>query len=169
MRQTRFAAALVIAGFAAWPLAAAELKPSGGRQVASFQLKDLSGTAHRLADYRGRVVLVNFWATWCEPCRDEMPAIEKLKERFSGRPFAVLAVNVDEPEARVRNFLASVPLSFTVLLDHERKLARSWNVRVLPASYVIAPDGTVRFRAEGEIDWGTRDVADRISSLFPRR
>jgi thiol-disulfide isomerase/thioredoxin len=168
MQQTLFAAALVLAGFAAWPLAAAELKPWSGRQPVQFQLKDLSGASYRLADYRGRVVLVNFWATWCEPCRDEMPAIEKLKERFAGRPFAILAVNVDEPEARVRKFLASMPLSFTVLLDHERKLARAWNVRVLPASYVVAPDGTVRFSAEGELDWSTPEIAERLSRLFPR-
>jgi len=161
----------VFLGFAllAAPAAAQVLKPWSGGATPPLELADLQGAKHKLADYRGKVVLVNFWATWCEPCRDEMPAIEKLKERFAGRPFAVLAVNVDEPEARVQKFLASLPLSFTVLLDHERKLARSWNVRVLPASYVIAPDGTVRFRAEGEIDWGTREVADRISSLFPRR
>ena len=164
-----FGAALGVAGLAAWPLAAAELKPWSARQPAAFELKDLSGARHRLADYRGRVVLVNFWATWCEPCRDEMPAIEKLKERFAGRPFAVLAVNVDEPEARVRKFLSSMPLSFTVLLDHERKLARSWNVRILPASYVLAPDGTVRFSAQGELDWSTPEIAERLAKLLPRR
>jgi peroxiredoxin len=163
------AAALAFAGAAASAHAAAELKPWSGTQPAAFELKDLTGRSHRLADYRGKVVLINFWATWCEPCRDEMPAIERLKEKFAGRPFVVLAVNVDEPEARIRKFLSSLPLSFTVLLDHERKLARAWNVRLLPASYVIAPDGTIRFSALGEIDWSARDVAERIAGLFPRR
>jgi peroxiredoxin len=148
MQRTLFAAAMAVA--------------------APFELKDLSGTTHRLADYRGKVVLVNFWATWCEPCRDEMPAIEKLKERFSGQPFAVLAVNVDEPESRIRKFLSTMPLSFTVLLDPARKLARSWNVRLLPASYIVAPDGTIRFSAAGELDWSMREIADRISSLLPK-
>ena len=161
--------ALAFAGAVAWPPAAAELKPWSGRQPAAFELKDLSGRSHRLADYRGKVVLVNFWATWCEPCRDEMPAIERLKEKFADRPFVVLAVNVDEPEARIRKFLSSLPLSFTVLLDHERKLARAWNVRLLPASYVIASDGTIRFSALGELDWSARDVVERIAGLFPRR
>jgi thiol-disulfide isomerase/thioredoxin len=163
------AAALALAGALACPLAAGELKPWSGRQPAAFELKDLSGRSHRLADYRGKVVLVNFWATWCEPCRDEMPAIEQLREKFAGRPFAVLAINVDEPEARIRKFLSSMPLTLTVLLDHERKLTRAWNVRLLPASYVIAPDGTVRFSALGELDWSTREVAERIAALFPRR
>jgi thiol-disulfide isomerase/thioredoxin len=168
MRQILHAATLVMAGFAVQPIAAAELKPWSGRQPAAFELKDLSGASHRLIDYRGKVVLVNFWATWCEPCRDEMPAIEKLKERFSGRPFVVLAVNVDEPEARVRKFLGSMPLTFTVLLDHGRKIARAWNVRVLPASYVVAPDGRVRFSAEGELDWSAPELAGRLQKLFPR-
>jgi thiol-disulfide isomerase/thioredoxin len=168
MRQILHAAAVAAAGLAALPSGAAELKPWSGRQPVAFELKDLSGVSHRLSDYRGKVVLVNFWATWCEPCRDEMPAIEKLKERFSGRPFVVLAVNVDEPEARVRKFLASMPLTFTVLLDHERKTARTWNVRVLPASYVVAPDGRVRLSAEGELDWSAPELAGRLQKLFPR-
>jgi peroxiredoxin len=150
-------------------VAAAELKPWSGKQAATFELKDLAGRSHRLADYRGKVVLINFWATWCEPCRDEMPAIERLKDRFAERPFEVLAINVDEPEARIRKFLSSLPLSFPVLLDHERKLARAWNVRLLPSSYVIAPDGTIRFSALGELDWSTREVTERIAELFPGR
>jgi thiol-disulfide isomerase/thioredoxin len=148
---------------------AAELRPWDGTQPAPFALKDLSGREHRLADYRGRVVVINFWATWCEPCRDEMPALEKLKERFAGRPFTVLAVNVDEPEARIRKFLSVLPLTFPVLLDYERKLAKSWNVRLLPATYVVGPDGGVRFSAFGEVDWSAREVGDRIARLFPAR
>ena len=149
-------------------LTAAELKPWSGRQLPPFELKDLSGRDHRLADYRGKVVLVNFWATWCEPCRAEMPTLEKLKEKFAGRPFVVLAVNVDEPEARIRKFLALLPLSFSVLLDYERKLARAWNVRLLPATYVVGPGGRLHYSVIGELDWSAREVADRVAELFPR-
>ena len=132
-------------------------------------MKDLAGREHRLADYRGKVVLLNFWATWCEPCRDEMPSLEKLKSRFADRPFAVLAINVDEPESRIIKFLSTLPLSFPVLLDHERKLARAWNVRMLPSTYVIAPDGAIRYSAAGERDWNGGEIPDRIAALFPRR
>jgi len=166
MPYALLAAVLLLAGAPSTP--AAELKSWSGKQPAAFELKDLSGRTHRLADYRGKVVLVNFWATWCEPCRDEMPSIERLKERFAGRPFTVLAINVDEPESRVRRFLSSMPVSFVVLLDHERRLTRAWNVRLLPASYVIASDGMVRFTALGELDWSAPDVAARIARLFPR-
>ena len=148
---------------------AAELKPWISASPPAFELKDLSGRNHRLADYRGKVVLVNFWATWCEPCRNEMPAIEMLKEKFAGRPFAVLGVNVDEPEARIRKFLSLVPLSFPVLLDREGKLTRAWKVRVLPASFLVGPDGKVRYSVIGELNWNAREVTDRVAELFPGR
>src|ERR1700687_2545898 len=77
---------------------AKDLKPWNGDRPPPFELKDLSGRVHRLADYRGKVVLITFWATWCEPCRDEMPAMQALKTKLGAKPFAVLAVNVAESE-----------------------------------------------------------------------
>ena len=81
----------------------------------------------------------------------------------------MLAVNIDEPEARIRKFLSVLPLSFPVLLDQERRLARAWNVRMLPSTYVIAPDGAIRFSAAGERDWNATEIAERIAALFPKR
>ena len=149
--------------------AAKELKPWSGGKTPALALKDLQGNVHDLAAYRGKVVLVNFWATWCEPCRDEMPSIEKLKARFAGRPFVVLAVNVDEPESRIRNFLTQLPLSFPVLVDHERKFTKAWNVRVLPSTFVVGPGGGIHYSVAGELDWGARDVEERLAALFPGR
>lgn len=162
------AAVFCLLAFAAASPAAAGLKPWIGRQPPAFELKDLSGRTHRLSDYRGSVVLVNFWATWCEPCRDEMPSIDRLREKLAGRPFVVLAVNVDEPESRIRKFLSLLPLGFPVLLDPGRTLTRTWNVRVLPASYLIGPDGRVRYTAVGELDWSASGPAGRVASLLPR-
>jgi thiol-disulfide isomerase/thioredoxin len=76
---------------------AAELKPWTGGPPPPLTLKDLEGKTHRLADYKGKVVLINFWATWCAPCVQEMPSIQRLKDKLAGRPFVVLAVNLDEP------------------------------------------------------------------------
>ena len=146
--------------------AAKELKPWNGGKTPALALKDLQGNVHDLAAYRGKVVLVNFWATWCEPCRDEMPSIEKLKARLAGRPFVVLAVNVDEPESRIRNFLTQLPLSFPVLVDYERKVTKAWGVRVLPATFVVGPGGGIRYSASGDLDWGTREIAERVAELF---
>ncbi len=154
---------------AAAPLGAAELKPWAGNPLPAFDLKDIGGRKHSLADYRGKVVLVNFWATWCEPCRNEMPAIEKLKERFAGRPFVVLAVNVDEPEARIRKFLSLMPLSFPILLDHGSALTKAWGVRVLPASFVVGRDGRIYYGAVGELDWNAHEIAARLAELLPGR
>ncbi|HEU0289567.1 MAG TPA: TlpA disulfide reductase family protein, partial [Burkholderiales bacterium] len=124
---------------------------------------------HRLADYRGRVILINFWATWCGPCRDEMPSIQRLKEKLAGRPFAVLAVNLDEPESRIRNFLSQMKLDLTVLLDPERKVAKAWNARILPASFVVGPDGRIRYSLVGEINWDHEHVVSRIAELLPSK
>ena len=148
-------------------VAAAELKLWTGGSPPALNLKDLDGGPHRLADYRGRVVLVNFWATWCGPCRDEMPSMQRLKEKLAGRPFAVLAVNLDEPESRIRNFLAQVKVDFTILLDPGRNAARAWDARIIPASFVVGPDGRVRYSVVGEINWDNEHVVSRISELLP--
>jgi peroxiredoxin len=148
---------------------AAELKAANGAPAQPLALKTLQGRAHDLAQYRGTVVLVNFWATWCEPCRDEMPSIERLKEKFAGQPFEVFAVNVDEPEARVRAFLEKMPLQFTVLLDPGKQVTKTWNARILPASYLIGRDGRVRYSAIGDIDWSDERVVKRVGELLGGR
>jgi peroxiredoxin len=148
---------------------AADLSLWTGGPPPKLELKDLDGRLHRLSDYRGRVVLINFWATWCAPCRDEMPSIQELKRKLSGRPFVVLAVNLDEPESRIRNFLTQVKVDFTVLLDPERKVAKAWQARVLPASFVIGPDGRIRYNLVGEINWDHDLVVSRIAELMPSK
>jgi peroxiredoxin len=149
------------------PAGAAELKLWKGGPAPALDLKDMEGKEHRLADYKGRVVLINFWATWCAPCRDEMPSIRRLRDKFAGRPFVVLAVNLDEPESRIRKFLAEMKLDFPVLLDPGRKVAKAWGARILPASYVVGADGRVRYQVVGEINWEHEHVVARISELLP--
>jgi thiol-disulfide isomerase/thioredoxin len=161
-------AALCMLGFAAADLRAADLKPWTGGPTPSLELRDLDNRLHRLADYRGKVVLVNFWATWCGPCRDEMPSIQELKRKLAGRPFVVLAVNLDEPESRVRKFLKDIRVDFTVLLDPERNVSKLWDARILPASFVVGADGRIRYSLIGEINWGHDLVVSRIAELLPR-
>ena len=146
---------------------AADLKPWTGSATPGLELRDLDGRAHRLAEYRGKVVLVNFWATWCAPCRDEMPSIQQLKEKLAGKPFMVLAVNLDEPEARIRKFLTQMKVDFTVLLDPGKTVARAWDARILPASFVIGPDGRIHYSLVGDLDWSDDRVVSRISELLP--
>lgn len=149
--------------------AAKELKPWSGGRTPPLALADLDGKTYDLAAHRGKVVLVNFWATWCEPCRDEMPALGRLQKKLGPQQFVVLAVNVDEPESRIRKFLELTPLDFPVLTDPERKATKAWNVRVLPASYIIGRDGRIRYAAVGELDWDSEPVSARIAALLPAR
>jgi thiol-disulfide isomerase/thioredoxin len=144
------------------------LKPWTGGAPAPLELSDAEGTAHRLADYRGKVVLVNFWATWCVPCREEMPSIEALRQAMEGKPFVVLAVNVGEGARVARAFAQKLTLGFPLLLDRDTRTAKAWNARVLPASYLIGPDGTIRYSYLGELDWSSADVRARVEAMLPK-
>jgi thiol-disulfide isomerase/thioredoxin len=144
------------------------LKPWPGGPTPALKLKDLDGREHALDAYRGKVVLVNFWATWCEPCKEEMPSIERLRRSLEGRPFAVLAVNLAEPDARVQAFLRQVPLGFPVLMDRDAAAAKAWKARMLPATFIVGADGRVRYSYIGELDWSREPVSKQITALLPR-
>lgn len=150
---------------AALPAAAQELRSSSA-PAPKLELTDLDGKVHRLTDYRGQAVLVNFWATWCVPCREEMPSLERLRASLEGRRFVVLAVNLAEPETRIRRFLESVPVGFPILLDREAGAAKTWQAKVLPATYIVGPDGAIRYRHFGELDWSKPEVRDAILALL---
>ena len=160
-------AVICLLSLAAGASSAADLKPWAGGPPPAFTLKDLDGRLHPLSDYRGKVILINFWATWCGPCRDEMPSIQSLKEKLAGKPFAVLAINLDEPESRVRTFLSQMKVDFTILLDPEKLTAKTWDARILPATFIVGPDGRIRYSLIGEINWGHEHVVSRISELLP--
>jgi peroxiredoxin len=133
----------------------------------ALALKDLDGRAHALADYRGTVVLVNFWATWCDPCQDEMPSLRRLRDRLAGEPFAILGVNHGgESTAKVRAFRDRLDIDFPLLLDPGGETPRGWRVRVLPASFVVGRDGRVRYHVIGEIDWASADALAVIRGLL---
>jgi thiol-disulfide isomerase/thioredoxin len=158
-------AILLFVAVLAAPAQALQLRPWTGGATPRLELSDLDGRLHRLADYRGRAVLVNFWATWCAPCREEMPSFERLRASLDGRA-VVLAVNLAEPEARIRRFLDTVALRYPVLLDRDGATARAWQARVLPATYVIGPDGAIRYRHLGELDWSSPEVRELILKLL---
>ena len=160
----RLALALLLA--LALPAAAQPLKRWTGGPAPALELRDTEGRLHRLADYRGSAVLVNFWATWCEPCREEMPGMERLRSAMQGRRFVVLAVNVGEGARAARAFGEKMRLGFPLLLDSDTKTARAWSARVLPASFVIGPQGDIRYSHFGAIDWASDDVRRAIEELL---
>ena len=132
-----------------------------------LELADLEGRTHRLADYRGKVVLVNFWATWCAPCREEMPSLERLRQALAGRPFVVLAVNVGEGARVAGDYMRAMPQGFTVLLDRDGRTTKAWGARILPATYVLGADGEVSFRHFGALDWSSAEAQRQITALMP--
>ena len=164
--RTLCALLLVSAALSAPAGAAPALTPASGAAAPAFSLRDLDGRVHNLADYRGKVVLINFWATWCEPCRQEMPSIQRLRDRLGAKGLTVLAVNVDEPEARVRQFLKKTSLDLTVVMDPNKTAMRSWAVRYLPVSFIVGPDGRLRYRIVGDIEWDNDTVVGTISQLL---
>ena len=145
---------------------AAELKRWEGGALPPFELEDLHGRTHRLADYKGKVVLVNFWATWCEPCRAEMPSMDRLRSSLKGKPFEVLAINLAEPLSRIEKFTAAVPLKFPLLRDRDGSVGKNWRARLLPASFLIGRDGRIRYVAYGELDWMSDAARARINELL---
>ncbi len=149
---------------------ARELKPfKGDPQPPALVLEDLAGQSHRLANYRGRVVLINFWTTWCPPCIEEIPALQRLKQRMRNRPFKILAVNVREPRELSTGFLRRFSADFTVLLDPEGTTVRSWKLYVFPASFLIDPKGQIRFAYHGALEWDEGEALETIERLMPDR
>jgi thiol-disulfide isomerase/thioredoxin len=163
------ALALAAVAVCASPLGAKELKPWKGGATPALVLKDLQGRDHRLEDYKGQVVVLNFWATWCEPCREEMPSMQRLKEKMAGAPFALLAVNYAEGNARVETFLQKVPVDFTILLDRDAAASKRWQARVLPYTVVIDPAQRIRYTVLGDLDWTAPEVEAALRKLLPPR
>jgi peroxiredoxin len=160
--------AVVLAAALALPAQAQPLKESKANAAAPLELQDVDGKLHRLADYRGKVVLVNFWATWCVPCREEMPSMQALRDSLQGRPFEVLAVNVGEGARAARGFGEKMALRFPLLLDADTTTTRAWGARVLPANFVVDPDGRIRYSHLGALDWAREDVKAQLERLMPR-
>ena len=167
-RRLAVAAALALAAAGAAWAAGGSMKPWPGGATPALSLRDLDGKEHKLADYKGKVVVLNFWATWCDPCREEMPAMQRLQERLAGK-LVVLAVDYGEGPPRIKDFLKKVPVRFTVLLDRDTSAATAWKVKVLPTTLVIDPDQKVRYVAVGDVGWDTQAVEEKMRTLLPSR
>jgi thiol-disulfide isomerase/thioredoxin len=122
-------------------------------QAADFTLKDLQDKSHTLFQCRGKVVLLNFWATWCPPCRSEMPALQKLYEQADKTRFAMVTVNMGENREDVAKFMKNNGYTFPVLIDKDGVVARQYNVNGIPTTLVINETGGVMRRVVGAKEW----------------
>jgi len=130
-----------------------------------FSLRELNGNVASLSGYRGKMVLLNFWATWCGPCRDEMPSMEQLSRSFGGQGLTVVAINQRENAALVARFMKTHNLNFSTLLDADGRVAASYRVYGIPVSYVIDSDGRAIGMKSGSMDWASPRVVDMFRKL----
>lgn len=159
---------LICIGIAPARAAEKTLKPWNGDPTPALRLNDLDGKTHDLAAYRGKAVLINFWATWCEPCREELPSMNRLKRALNGKPFEVLAVDVGEEAAQIREFLVKVPVEFPVLLDGNSDAVGDWKIRGLPTTFILDPEGRIRYYYIGQLDWASPTVIRAIDGLLAK-
>ncbi len=137
-----------------------------GAPAPNFQLYDLRGRLVTLSDYRGRVVLLNFWATWCGPCRVEMPAMEDLYREFNRRDFEILAVSTDQQGAAVtRPFSEEMGLTFPILHDSDFRVGVAYGARTLPMTFLVDRRGVITHRIFGARDWQSPEGRQLINKL----
>jgi thiol-disulfide isomerase/thioredoxin len=140
---------------------------SGSPKAGGFNLEGIDGKKVSLGDYKGKFVLLNFWATWCAPCRKEMPAMSNLHNEFGAGVLEGVGVHVGPSLAGVKKFLEAVPVSFTILMDKDMSLA-SWGVQGLPTTFLINPEGKLIYKAVGEREWDSPEMMKFLKDLVTK-
>jgi len=154
---------------AADPAVALRISRTGmGSDMPGFNLTALDGRPIRSSDLKGKVVVLNFWATWCGPCKEEMPALDRLRKRFDSQEVAVLTVTTDAQRDGIADFLKQLGLSLPVLLDESREVSDVFTVRGLPTTFVIGKDGKMVGRAVGPRVWDGQDAVALVQMLRDR-
>jgi thiol-disulfide isomerase/thioredoxin len=144
----------------------AELRPYGGDpNPPSIVLRDVFGKPHVLGDYRGQVTVVNFWATWCPPCVEEIPSLNRLRQAMADVPFELVSVNYAEDPATVLEFMDRVHVDFPVLSDPDGVESARWKVIVFPSTFVVGPNGQIRYGVNAAIEWDRPEVIAALRRL----
>ena len=138
-----------------------------GLKAPDFTVNDGTTKVH-LADYRGKVVLLNFWATWCPPCQREMPSLARLRAKMAGRPLEVVAISSAETPEEVNAYLSKMKLGFPVLLDTDGSNTRRWKVFALPTTFVLDAGGRVRHVLTGPAEWDEGEALAVVESMLAK-
>jgi thiol-disulfide isomerase/thioredoxin len=131
-----------------------------------FSLSDFKDETHTLDNYRGKVLLVNFWASWCPPCIYEMPELTRLQRQLADRPFEIIAINVGEKKYKVHKFTRLINFELPVLLDTSNQAFKDWQVQTLPTSFLVDANGVVRHKIRGNPGWEQPDTVSMIEQLI---
>lgn len=135
-----------------------------------FELKDLEGKRVSFKDFKGKVVLLNFWATWCAPCRAEMPSLENLYRSFKGKGLVVIGVSVDNSDNSVRSFVRQKKITFPILLDSKKEVSfDDYGVIGLPVTFLIDQKGIIVEKVFGERQWDSEEIKEKIKRLLEGR
>ena len=147
-------------------VSATNLKPYAGKgKTPSLELYDLQGQKHSLKDYKGHIVLVQFWATYCTPCRKEMPSMNQLMKKMADVPFKILAVDMGEEQEEVKSFVNEVKPEFTILMDSSGKSIADWRVFAAPSNFIIGPDGNIKYTLFGGVEWDSDELVTQLKAL----
>ena len=150
-------------------LAATSLASSGnltGQSAPDFALKSSTGENLRLSEFRGDVVMVNFWATWCGPCRQEMPLLDELYSRYGRVGFSLLGVNIDDNSSKAMDMVSELGVTFPVLFDSRKEVSKLYQVDAMPVTVLIVREGTVRYVHHGYKPGYEEKYLDQIRSLL---
>jgi peroxiredoxin len=143
--------------------------PMEGKPAPMFELPDLNGKTVKLADYAGKVLFINIWATWCVPCREEMPSMEALYKQIKGPGFEMLAVSVDEAGASaVKPFMEELGLTFPALLDTKSEVAALYKTTGVPETFIVNKDGIIIHHVVGPTDWSRPEVVGLLKQYISR-
>ena len=140
-------------------------KVAGNPDAPDFNLEDQDGNFLKMSDFKGKVVIVNFWATWCPPCRKEMPSMQRAWEKLKQEGIVMLAINVGEDSDQIFAFTAEYPVEFPLLMDRDSSVVRQWKVRGLPTTYIINPAGKIVYQAIGDREWDSDEIMNQIRRL----
>ncbi len=130
-----------------------------------LNLQDMDGVKHSIAEYKGKPVIINFWATWCPPCRAELPSMNRAWEKVKDENIEMIAVNVGENEDTIFSFMGSFPIDFTVLLDETGEITQSWPVKGLPTTLIVDTQGQIVYQAVGGREWDDDNLLDKVRAL----
>lgn len=148
------------------PVSPTEIETLDGVSAPNFSLKDLKGKTVSFSGFKGKVVILNFWASWCPPCVAEMPSFKKIYSEMKSRGLEVIAVSSDRSARDTRDFVENKGLDFTVLMDEDRNVSREYKVFSLPTTFLINRNGIIVEKFFGEYDWTDREMKKKIERLL---
>lgn len=153
VRRVIFILLIGLVGFTVYQAVASEDrdKPKQGEAAPNFTLTTLDGQTVQLSDLKGKAVMLNFWGTWCKPCRTEMPAMQAAYQKYKAQGFTIAAINIAETDIAASNFAKQVGISFPIWMDRNREVVKLYDIGPLPSSIFIDPDGTIVDRIEGPL------------------